>query len=102
MIRTIAACAIMLVGPALPAAAQTAYGSCPERAEAYQNRYESSGRSSDLVCFQKALEREMSGDGPANAYSCPGTAQSYQDRYESGGRSSDLVCFQTALEREMR
>ena len=38
--------------------AQTQYGGCPDRAQAYQERYE---RSRDLVCYQKALKRELRG-----------------------------------------
>lgn len=75
------------------------YGSCPDRAENYQKRYEGSGQSRDLVCYQKALEREMSG---AQRFDCPYSAQHYQTAYESGGNSSDLVCYQQALERELR
>jgi hypothetical protein len=77
----------------------TPYGSCSQRAEVYQKRYESSGKSSDLVCYQKALEREMSG---AQRFSCPRSAQQYQTAYERDGNSSDLVCYQQALERELR
>lgn len=83
-----------------PGSAQdTPYGSCSQRAEVYQARYESTGQSSDLVCFQKALEREMSG---SKKFDCPLTAQHYQTAYEQGGNSSDLVCYQQALERELR
>jgi hypothetical protein len=85
-----------------PAVAQTAYGSCPERAETYQQRYLSNGRTSDLVCMQHALERELGGSGPASAYNCPRTSQHYQDRYMETGNTSDLVCMQEALERELR
>lgn len=77
----------------------TPYGSCPDRAETYQKRYESTGRSSDLVCYQKALERELGG---SQKFSCPHSAQYYQTAYESSGNSSDLVCYQQALERELR
>lgn len=91
---------LMLVGVPLVAAAQdTPYGSCPLRAETYQARYESDGQSSDLVCFQKALEREMSGE---QKFNCPRSAQHYQTAYEQDGNSSDLVCYQQALERELR
>ncbi len=79
--------------------AQTPYGSCPLRAQVYQERYESSGRSSDLVCFQKALERELTS---SRGFLCPNSSQSYQTAYERYGRSNDLVCFQQALERELR
>ena len=77
---------------------QTAYGDCPLRAQVYQENYESSGRSSDLVCYQHALEREMSNSG---GFSCPNNSQSYQTAYENSGRSNDLICFQNALMREM-
>ena len=79
--------------------AQTAYGSCPQRAQYYQQRYESSLQSSDLVCFQAALEREMSNSA---SFSCPRTSQEYQTAYEKNLMSNDLVCFQKALERELR
>ena len=80
-------------------AQKTPYGSCPERAQAYQERYERSQRSQDLVCYQKALERELNGQ---NGYSCPNSSQHYQNAYERNQRSSDLVCFQKALERELQ
>ena len=80
-------------------AQKTPYGNCPERAQLYQERYERSQRSQDLVCYQKALERELNGN---NNYSCPHSSQYYQTAYESKQRSSDLVCFQKALERELR
>ena len=85
-----------------PALAQTAYGTCPLRAEVYQQRYLSNGRTSDLVCMQEALERELGGSGPASAYDCPRTSQHYQDSYLATGNASDLVCMQEALERELR
>ena len=74
--------------PLVAMAQETPYGSCPLRAETYQDRYESTGQASDLVCFQKALEREMSG---AHKFCCPRTAQYYQTSYERAGNSSDLV-----------
>ena len=80
-------------------AQKTPNGSCPERAQAYQERYERSQRSQDLVCYQKALERELNGQ---NGYSCPNSSQHYQNAYERNQRSSDLVCFQKALERELQ
>lgn len=76
----------------------TPYGSCQERSETYQTRYERSSRASDLVCFQKALEREMLNP---KQFDCPRSADHYQSAYERNSRSSDLVCFQQALEREM-
>ena len=79
--------------------AQTPYGSCPDRAQTYQERYERSQQSRDLVCYQKALERELSGE---QRYSCPSSAQYYQTAYERYQRSSDLVCYQKTLERELR
>lgn len=84
----------------LPAGAQsTPYGSCPERADVYQARYERTMRAGDLVCLQKAMERELSG---SERYDCPRSAQYYQEAYEDRMRTSDLVCMQQALEREMR
>lgn len=84
----------------LPAGAQsTPYGSCPERADVYQARYERTMRAGDLVCLQKAMERELSG---SERYDCPRSAQYYQEAYEARMRTSDLVCMQQALEREMR
>ncbi len=80
-------------------AQKTPYGSCPERAQVYQERYERSQRSQDLVCYQKALERELNGQ---SSYSCPNSSQYYQTAYERNQRSSDLVCFQKALERELQ
>lgn len=80
-------------------AADTPYGSCPERAQTYQDRYNQTMRSSDLVCYQKALEREL---GDSSGFSCPGSSQSYQERYERTQNSSDLVCFQQALQRELK
>lgn len=78
---------------------QTPYGSCNRTAQYYQERYENLGQVSDMVCMQKALEREMT-SGPS--YSCADTAQAYQTAYETSGRSSDLVCMQEALKRELQ
>ncbi|PAA14400.1 hypothetical protein CJU74_14905 [Pseudomonas fragi] len=79
-------------------AANTPYGSCSESAQSYQDRYESTMRASDLVCYQKALERELGGN---SGYSCDQSADHYQAAYEANQRSSDLVCYQEALEREL-
>jgi hypothetical protein len=79
--------------------AQTPYGNCPDHAQTYQERYERSHQSSDLVCYQKALKRELSGQ---QRYSCPSSAQYYQTAYERDQRSSDLVCYQQALSRELK
>ena len=79
-------------------AANTPYGSCSESAQSYQDRYESIMRASDLVCYQKALERELGGN---SGYSCDQSADHYQAAYEANQRSSDLVCYQEALEREL-
>lgn len=81
------------------ALAQTPYGSCPQSPQYYQERYESDGQASDMVCYQKALERDMNDNSD---YSCPSTAQHYQTAYESDGRSEDLICYQKALERELQ
>lgn len=78
--------------------AETPCGSCPNTSASYQRAYEIGGQSKDLVCFQTALEREMSGSVP---YECPFSAQHYQDEYTTGGQSSDLVCYQVALQREL-
>jgi hypothetical protein len=80
-------------------AADTPYGSCPERAQTYQDRYTQSKRSSGLVCYQKALQRELS---VSSAFSCPGSSQSYQEAYRRTQNSNDLVCFQQALQRELK
>jgi hypothetical protein len=78
---------------------QSPYGSCSDRANVYQERYERSGQASDLVCYQTALERELGG---SESFACPNSAQYYQSAYERSGRSSDLVCYQQALEDELR
>lgn len=92
----------LLIALMSPAAAQsTAYGSCPDRADRYQARYESTGQVADLVCMQKAMERELSGSDRPTVYDCPRSAQHYQTSYERDGRASDLVCMQTALTREL-
>jgi len=83
----------------IPVLAQTPYGSCSSRAEVYQRRYEQFMQARDLVCYQKALERELSG---SRRFNCPRTAQYYQRSYERSMNSSDLVCYQQALERELR
>ena len=83
----------------IPIEAQTPYGSCSETAQYYQEQYERDGQVKDMVCMQKALEREMT-NGPN--YSCGESAQYYQTAYEKYGRVSDLVCMQEALEREMQ
>lgn len=96
-LRAAAATAAFLAGSVH--GADTPYGSCPERAQTYQERYQSSMRSGDLVCYQKALEREL---GSSSGYNCPGSSQSYQQAYERTQKASDLICFQQALERELR
>lgn len=90
---------LIITVAAIPAVAQTPYGSCSDRAEVYQQRYERIGQASDLVCYQKALERELSG---SQRFNCPRSAQHYQSSYERSGNSSDLVCYRQALERELR
>ena len=79
--------------------AQTPYGSCPDRAQTYQELYERSHQSRDLVCYQKALQRELNGQ---QRYNCSANAQYYQTAYQRNQRSSDLICYQQALERELR
>lgn len=96
-LRSLLACTAVVTSSACMAA--TPYGSCPEPAQKYQDRYESTMRASDLVCYQKALEREMSG---GTSDPCTLSADHYQTAYETGMRSSDLVCYQKALERELR
>ena len=79
-------------------AANTPYGSCSDSAQSYQDRYQSTMRASDLVCYQKALERELGGN---SSYACNESADYYQTEYEANQRSSDLVCYQEALQREL-
>lgn len=79
-------------------AANTPYGSCSDTAQSYQDRYQSTMRASDLVCYQKALERELGG---SSSYACNESADYYQTEYEANQRSSDLVCYQEALQREL-
>ncbi|MCE7762933.1 hypothetical protein GQL56_09800 [Pseudomonas putida] len=93
-----AACALGITSTA-SLAADTPYGSCSDSAQSYQNRYQSTMRASDLVCYQKALERELGGN---SSYACDKSADYYQAKYESNQQSSDLVCYQQALERELR
>jgi hypothetical protein len=83
----------------IPSLAQTPYGSCPERAQTYQERYERNGQAKDLVCYQNAIEREMF---DSSTFACPRSAQHYQTAFETYGRSNDLICFQNALQREMQ
>jgi len=91
---------MLLTGFTCSALAQnTPYGSCPERAQVYQERYERTIQSRDLVCYQKALEREMSGK---QKFSCPYSAQYYQNAYEKYQRSNDFICYQQALQRELQ
>lgn len=78
-------------------ASGTPYG-CGATSQSYQNSYEAYGRVEDLVCMQRALEHELSGNSGG---ACGLTAQAYQDRYTIHGRVGDLVCMQTALKREM-
>lgn len=91
--------ASLFIFPSSIAAAQTRYGSCPEKAQFYQERYEASGQVKDLVCMQKAMERDLQN---SSSYSCPDSAQYYQTQYEQHGRSSDLVCMQKTLEKELQ
>ncbi len=44
----------------VPAVAQTPYGDCLDTAQHYQDRYQQSGEVSDMVCFRRALQRELS------------------------------------------
>ncbi|WP_343314032.1 hypothetical protein AAIB41_02490 [Brucella sp. BE17] len=81
------------------ASAQTPYGSCSEPAQYYQERYEKNGQVKDMVCMQKALERDLT---DTSSYSCPHSAQYYQTQYEQHGRSGDLICMQKALEEELQ
>lgn len=92
--------ACLLVSMPGPVAAQNSapYGDCSNRASHYEAAYYRSGNVRDLVCMQKALERELT---RGTADPCPRSAQYYQDRYTSGGSVDDLVCMQKALEREL-
>lgn len=93
-------CLVILAASPSVLWAQSAYGGCMESAQIYQTRYEKLGRVQDLVCMQKALEREMmTGQGFG---SCPHSAQHYQNAYETRGRVNDLTCMQKALQRELR
>lgn len=96
-IKLVIGCALALITTGVNAA--TPYGNCTERAQTYQERYEKNMRAGDLVCYQKALERELTEGTPD---SCPNSAESYQTAYETKMRSSDLACYQKALERELR
>lgn len=91
--------AMMSMTAAEAIAAQTPYGTCPERAQYYQERYESTGRAGDLVCMQKAMERELA---DSSEFECPLSAEHYQTAYESSARAGDLVCMQQALTRELQ
>lgn len=90
-------CALALASTA-SFAANTPYGSCSERAQSYQERYESTMRAGDFVCYQKALERELGGNP---GYNCDQSADHYQVTYKANQRSSDLVCYREALQREL-
>lgn len=94
----LAVCALGIASTA-SLAADTPYGSCSDSAQSYQDRYQSAMRASDLVCYQKALERELGG---SSSYACDKSADHYQAAYEKNQQSSDLVCYQQALERELR
>lgn len=53
-------CVSSTTGVSVSAAADdTPYGSCAHRAEVYQRRYEASNQSSDLVCYNQSLTREL-------------------------------------------
>ena len=94
-----AAVALASMGFVSVSSAQTPYGACSERAQYYQERYESSGQVGDMVCMQKAMERDLN---DTSGYSCPRSAQSYQTSYETDGRFDDMVCMQKALESELQ
>ena len=72
--------------------------SCSERAQTYQERYLRTNRINDLICFQKALERELTNP---QQFHCPKSAQHYQDQYLKTNNSSDFVCFNKALRKEL-
>ncbi len=78
---------------------QTPYGNCDQPAQYYQEQYEANGQVKDMVCLQKAMERDLN---DPNSYSCPDSAQYYQSQYEQHGQSSDLICMQKALEKELQ
>lgn len=94
----LAACSLCLASSA-SLAANTPYGDCSNSAQSYQDRYQKTMKASDLVCYQKALERELAGN--AN-YNCDKSADYYQTAYQNKQQSADLVCYQKALERELR
>ncbi|MBA1200207.1 hypothetical protein G7009_00095 [Pseudomonas capeferrum] len=72
---------------------------CSERPQTYQERYEHNKRAGDFICYEKALEREMSNGTPD---ACSNSAESYQAAYQKRQRSSDFLCYQKALARERR
>ncbi len=92
MIRISILLIALLIGLACPGIAQdTPYGRCPGRAQVYQERYEQDSQARDLVCYQKALQRELSGK---QTFNCPHSARCYQNAYEKYSRTNDLVYYQ--------
>lgn len=79
--------------------AQTPYGTCEKPAQFYQERYEANGQTQDMVCMQKAMERDLN---DTSSYTCTKSAQHYQTQYEQSGRFTDLVCMQKQLEKELQ
>jgi hypothetical protein len=70
---------------------------CPQTSEYYQQQYHRTKQTSNMDCYLKAFEREMSGKQKLN---CPLSAERYRTRFEQSGSSNDLACYEQALTRE--
>jgi hypothetical protein len=81
----------------MAAGARAEDGSCPERSEVYQKRFEQTNAEGDMTCMQQALQRELSSTTEAD---CPETAEHYETAYTNGGRTNDMVCALKAKQRE--
>lgn len=81
-----------------PAAyAQSDSGTCPERSEVYQKRFEETNSQEAMTCMQQAFQRELSANSDAD---CPETSEHYETAYQNGGRTDDMVCALKAKQRE--
>lgn len=93
----------MLTVHGVSAQQTTPYGECLESSQTYQDRYLSEGRSSDFVCFNVALERELLSSSIQPNYellACPKSSIFYNYRYQSSKSDEDQLCINAALERE--
>lgn len=97
MTRAGLALLLTLFTGAVTAHAQEETGSCPERSEVYQKRFEQTNSEADMTCMQQAFQRELTSTSDAD---CPDSSEHYETAYQNGGRASDMACALKAKQRE--